>query len=418
MDVVEDLVLVGLSQRTAPIAVREQYAVSPEDASEVVRQLVSADAIDEAAVISTCNRTEVIASGPDGAAAIALIRSTLLRNIGEEHVYVFSGVRAIMHLFRVAAGLDSLVLGESEILGQIKRSYEDAKRAGATSKLLEPLLTQALVVGKRARSETSIGLGSLSVARVGLEVAARALGRFRGRRAAIVGAGETGYLAARHLLEAGIGQLSILNRTLERAQAAAAELGPSVEAHGLDAMAYELSNADIGVVCVDGTSSLVGPSSLDRKALARRDQPLVLLDLSVPRAIDPAVAQLDGVIVYDLDALLPIIEENKQGRTAATEEVATILVTEVHKYLSLRTYASFTPVIHGLKESFREERERTIDRVTGGQATPRELELAHAIEKHFLSLALGQLKESARHTQSEAALDRAYRRFVADLTDS
>ncbi len=126
---------------------------------------------------------------------------------------------------------------------------------------------------------------------------------------------------------------------------------------------------------------------------------------------------MDGVIVYDLDALLPIIEENKQGRTAAAEEVAAILVTEVHKYLSLRTYANFTPAIHGLKESFREERERMIDRVTNGQATPRELELAHAMEKHFLGLALSQLKESARYTRSEAALDRAYRRFVDDLSE-
>ncbi len=417
MDTVEDLVLVGLSQRTAPVSVREQYAVSPEDASEVVRQLVSADAIDEAAVISTCNRTEVVASGPDGPAAIALIRSTLLRNVDEEHVYVFSGIQAIMHLFRVAAGLDSLVLGESEILGQIKRSYETAKEERATSKLLEPLLSQALVVGKRARSETSIGLGSLSVARVGIEVASRALGRFDGRTATIVGAGETGLLAAKHLLDSGVGRLSLLNRTLERAQSAALGLGPNVEALGLDAMTEQLSKTDIGVVCVDGTTALVTPKSLDHRVLSRRDQPLILLDLSVPRAVDPKVADMDGVIVYDLDALLPIIEENKQGRTAAAEEVAAILVTEVHKYLSLRTYANFTPAIHGLKESFREERERMIDRVTNGQATPRELELAHAMEKHFLGLALSQLKESARYTRSEAALDRAYRRFVDDLSE-
>ncbi|QDV09930.1 Glutamyl-tRNA reductase [Planctomycetes bacterium Poly30] len=418
METLEDLVLVGLSQRTAPVAVRERYAVTPEDACDVVRQLVASDAIDEAAVISTCNRTEVVASGPDGSAAIALIRSTVLRNIDEAHVYMFTGIRAVMHLFRVAAGLDSLVLGESEILGQIKRGYEISKEANCLSTLLEPLLTQSLIVGKRARSETSIGLGSLSVARVGLEVAARALGRYTGRSATIVGAGETGLLAAKHLLDAGVSRLTILNRTLDRAESAAVGLGPNVEAAGLDALTERLSRADIGVVCVDGTSALITPKSLDQRYLSRRDQPLILLDLSVPRAVDPAVADLDGVIVYDLDALLPIIEENKQGRAAAAEEVASILVTEVHKYLSLRTYARFTPAIHGLKESFREERERIIDRVTSGQATPRELELAHAMEKHFLGLALGQLKESARHTRSEAALDRAYRRFVDDLGEA
>ncbi len=417
MDSVDDLVLVGLSQRTAPLEVRERYALAPEDANGVVRQLVSSDAIDEVAIISTCNRTEVVASGPDGAAAVALIRSTLLRNVDEAHVYSFSGIQAIMHLFRVAAGLDSMVLGESEILGQIKRSYEVSKAAGATSKLLEPLLSQSLVVGKRARNETSIGLGTLSVVRVGLEVASRALGRFDGRTAAVIGAGETGLLAGKHLLTAGIDRLTILNRTLERAEAAAAELGPKVTALGLESMRDQLSQADIGVVCVDGATRLITPESLDQRALSRRDQPLVLLDLSVPRSVDAAVGQMDGVIVYDLDALLPIIEENRQGRTAAAEEVATILVTEVHKYLSLRTYANFSPAIAGLKGSFEEERERIIDRVTKGQATPRELELAHAMEKHFLGLALAQLKESARHTRSEAALDRAYRRFVDDLSD-
>ena len=417
MDSVDDLVLVGLSQRTAPLEVRERYALAPSDAPELVRQLVSSDAIDEVAIVSTCNRTEVIASGPDGAAAVALIRSTLLRNIDEAHVYSFAGIHAIMHLFRVAAGLDSMVLGESEILGQIKRSYEVSKAAGATSKLLEPLMSQALVVGKRARNETSIGLGTLSVVRVGLEIASRALGRFDGRTAAVVGAGETGMLAAKHLLEAGIADLSLLNRTLQRAETAALELGPIAKALSLDSMGAELTRADLGVVCVDGAPALITPQSLDQRALSRRDQPLVLLDLSVPRAVDPAVGQMDGVLVYDLDALLPIVEENRQGRTAAAEEVAGILVTEVHKYLSLRTYASFTPAIAGLKESFKEERESIIDRVTKGQATPRELELAHAMEKHFLGLALTQLKASARHTRSEQALDRTYRRFVDDQSD-
>ena len=285
MESVEELVLVGLSQRTAPLEVREQYALAPADAMDVVQQLMSSDAIDEVAIVSTCNRTEVIATGTDGSAAVALIRSTVLRNIDEAHVYSFKGVQAIMHLFRVAAGLDSMVLGESEILGQIKRSYETSKAAGATSKLLEPLLAQALVVGKRARKETSIGLGTLSVVRVGLGVAARALGRFEGRTAAVIGAGETGLLAGKHLLDAGIGRLSVLNRTLDRAETVARELGPDVAALGLDSVGEQLSGADIGVVCVDGGSRLITTDSLDHKALARRDQPLILLDLSVPLSL-------------------------------------------------------------------------------------------------------------------------------------
>ena len=156
-------------------------------------------------------------------------------------------------------------------------------------------------------------------------------------------------------------------------------------------------------------------ADLTRKALAKRDQPLVVLDLSVPRAVAPDVAGLDGVIVYDLDALLPVIEEHRAGRQAAAEEVTPILIGEVHKFLSLRTFAAFTPAIEELKSGFAEERELLLDRVTKGQATARELELAHAMERQLLHLALSQLKESARQTQSTAALERAYLRFVDGL---
>ncbi len=415
MDSIDDLVLVGLSQRTAPVAVRERYTVQPEDADGLLRQLIGDESIDEAVVVSTCNRTEVTALGPDGAKAVARLRSALFRNIEEGHLYEFRGVRAVMHLFRVVSGLDSLVLGESEILGQVRRSFEAADAAGTTGGTLRPLFTQSLAVGKRARSETAIGEGSLSVARVGLEVAARALGKFEGRTATVIGAGETGLLAAKHLLSVGVTKVHLLNRTLDRAEDAAAELGSAVHPAPLTEIGTKLADSDIGVVCVDAPTCVVTPGALDRRDLATRDQPLVLLDLSVPRAIDPSVAAMDGVLVYDLDALLPIVEENRTGRSRAMEEVGSILVGEVHKFLSLRTYANFSPAIEELKTRFRQEREKQLDRVTSGRATARELELAHAMEKQFLGLALSQMKEGARHARSEEALDRAYRRFLEEL---
>lgn len=415
MDSIDDLVLVGLSQRTAPVAVRERYAVQPEDAQSLLTQLIKDEGIDEAVVVSTCNRTEVTAHGPDGAQAIARLRSAVFRNIENAHVYEFRGVQAVMHLFRVVSGLDSLVLGESEILGQVRRGLETAEHAGSTGSTLRPLFTQALVVGKRARTETAIGEGSLSVARVGLEVASRALGRFDGRTATVVGAGETGLLAAKHLLSVGVGTVFLLNRTLERAQDAAAELGDRVQAAPLDDLGKALAKSDIGVVCIDTPQCVVTPDVLVKRDLATRDQPLVLLDISVPRAIDTRVAAMEGVLVYDLDALLPIVEQNRTGRSRAMEEVSSILVGEVHKFLSLRTYANFSPAIEELKSLFRQERERLLDRVTSGGATARELELAHAMEKQFLGLALSQMKEGARHARSAEALDRAYRRFLQEL---
>ncbi len=416
MDGVDELVLVGLSQRTAPVDVRERYAVAPEDAPGLLVQLASTDTFDEAFVLSTCNRTEVLVACPDGDVGANALRSSVFRNLDVAHGYTFRGLHAVMHLFRVASGLDSLVVGESEILGQIKRGLEVADERGTLGSYLRPLLTQALVVGKRARTETSIGEGSLSIARVGIEVAARALGRFEGRSAVVVGAGETGLLAARHLTAQRVARIALLNRTLERATDAAKELGGHVAPGGLEALASELVRADIAVVCVDGSRPLVTTESFDRRALARRDQPLIILDLSVPRGVETAVGEMDGLIVYDLDALLPIVEENRAGRDAAAEEVTAILVAEVHKYLSLRTFANFSPAIEGLKVRFSGAREELIDRVTRGQATARELELAHALEKHLLGLALGQMKESARHSRSEAALDREYRRFLDELS--
>lgn len=415
MDEINDIVLVGLSQRTAPVPVRELYSVEAEGATEHVRALAATDGVSEAFLLSTCNRTEVLLVAADGVHGERAARETVFPAIDESHSYTFRGVHAIMHLFRVASGLDSMVIGETEILGQIKRGLAISQGCGSAGRFLQPLLTQSLVVGKRARAETAIGDGSLSVARVGLSVAARALGRYDDRDAVVIGAGETGLLAARYLSSEGVRRIAILNRTIERAQSAIAELGSHCEAYGLERMGAEMERADVAVVCVDGTHPLVTPDTFDRRKLARRDQPLVVLDLSVPRAVDPKVAEMDGVIVYDLDALTPIIDENRAERDAAADEVASILVGEVHKYLSLRTFAKFSPAIAEMKISFQSEREALIDRVTGGHATARELELAHALEKNLLALALTQLKHSARRSRSEEALDREYRRFLEGI---
>ena len=222
----------------------------------------------------------------------------------------------------------------------------------------------------------------------------------------MIGAGDTGLLGHPSPPRRGRARVHLANRTLERAVDAAAELGELVTPAGLDRMGALLDGADIGVVCVDGAAELIDVSTLDRRALGRRDQPLVLLDLSVPRAVHPRVGELDGVLLYDLDALLPIVERNRHGRAQAMEDVGAILVSEVHKFLSLRMYANFSPAIEELKGLFDREREE-LDRVTGGQATPR-LELAHAMEKKFLWLAIARF--SARRPSTGPTVDRRHRR--------
>lgn len=410
MDGIQELLLVGLSHRTAPVAVRESCAVKPEDLPARLAELAAHDTVAEAAVLSTCNRTEAILLAHPGVDAEPAARRVLFDGTAGDHLVVHRGVHAVMHLFRVASGLESLVLGESEILAQTKRAYEAAQTAGTVKKVLEPLLRQALSVGKRIRRETELGQGTLSVARVAVDVAQRAYGDLSDNRALVVGAGETGRLVARHLVAAGIGGLDFVNRTVERAVEAAAEFGGA--GFGLDELGARAPRADVVIVCVDGEGGLLRPADLDRRALKRRDQPMTVIDLSVPRAVDPGLSELDQVLLYDLDDLAPIVERNRRGRDDATAATAEIVVGEVHKFLALRTYAAFSPTIAGLHERFRHAREQVLERLAHGAPEPREIEVALALERRLLDLALEALKEGVRRSRSEEAIDREYQRFL------
>lgn len=410
MDGLQELTLVGVSHRTAPVAVREGCAVGPDELQARLEALVSEDTVAEAAVLSTCNRTEAILIARPGTDAAGSARRVLFSDTAADHLFVHRGVHAVMHLFRVASGLESLVLGESEILAQTKRAYETAVAAGTAKKVLDPLLRQALQVGKRVRRETELGQGTLSVARVAVDVAQHAYGDLANNRAMIVGAGETGRLVARHLASAGVGVIDFANRTLERAVEAAAEFGG--EAIGLEDLGQRAPKADVIVVCVDGDGGLLSPDSLDNRLLGRRDQPMIVIDLSVPRAVDPSLGEHRSVLLYDLDDLGPIVERNRQGRDDASAATAEIVVAEVHKFLALRTYAAFSPTIAELRRKFELAREEILERFARGDADQREIELAHALEKRLLDLALETLKEGARRSRSEEAIDREYQRFL------
>jgi glutamyl-tRNA reductase len=413
MDPKIELTLVGISHRTAPLAVRERYVVSAADLASCLASLLQCDGVGEAFVLSTCHRTEVAVVGPSGVDLAPNVRALVFRNLPDEQVYAYRDVQALIHVFRVASGLDSVVVGESEVLGQIKKSFETALEARSLGPTLKPLLQQALHVGKRVRTETDVGQGTLSVARVGVDVAARVFGSFERCRALVVGAGETGLLVAKHLKDRDLRELDIVNRTLDRARDVAAALG--ARAHGLDALPAAASSADIVVACIEGGAMQLDASIFDRRALRKRDKPLLVIDLSLPRAVSPDVATLDNALVYDLDDLSRVVHENKKGRVEAIEGTAEILVSELHKYLSLRTYAAFTPAIAEMRQRFEKVREEVLDSVAGARSDPRDLELAHELARRLLDVALAQMKEGARHTRSEESLDREYQRFLENL---
>jgi len=289
------LTLVGISHRTAPLEVRERYVVSGADLSGCLAAVSSIPGVEEAYVLSTCNRTEALVVGDPGADPAQALRAHLFRNLAEEQVYVWHGVHALIHVFRVASGLDSMVVGESEVLGQMKRGVDAAQEARTLGPLLRSLLPQALHVGKRVRAETGLGQGTLSVARVAVDVAGQVFGRFERCRALVVGAGETGILVARHLSDRGLRALTFANRTVQRAREAAAEIGG--RAFGLEDLRTLLAESDVVVTCIEGAGSEIGADLLDRRALRRRDRPVLAIDLSVPRAIDRAVADLPNVLL-------------------------------------------------------------------------------------------------------------------------
>jgi glutamyl-tRNA reductase len=263
------------------------------------------------------------------------------------------------------------------------------------------------------RSETALGRGTLSVARVAVELAARVYGSFESCRALVIGAGETGVLVARHLKELAVAELTFANRTPERARAAAAELG--ARACGIDALAAEVARADLVVACVESAGAALTPADLDRKLLARRDRPQLLIDLSVPRAVAPELAQLDNILLYDLDDLARVVEENRRGRELATEGTADILVAELHKFLALRTYAAFTPAIEELRRRFDAVRDEVLDAAAGSAASAEQVRLAHELARRLLDVALDQMKDSARRTRTTEALGTEYQRFLDSL---
>lgn len=416
MSVEHELFLIGLSHKTASVEIRERCSLPPDAVRERLRELLEAKEMRELWLLSTCNRTEALVVAERDAlasgAAEGVLRHALFHGVSGSNLYSFRGVEAVIHLFRVAAGLDSLVLGESQILSQIKDALGYARREKSCGRMLEPLLERAIVTGKRVRNETAVGQGTLSVARAGVGIAQHVVGNFKDANALIVGAGETAQLVAQHLREREIGRLTFANRTLANASEAARKYGAL--AAGLENLENLLLGADLVVACVDGAADLVRVSEKSLKKLAQRDRPLVVVDLSVPRTVHSALVEHDQVFVYDMDHVAKLVDDNLTTRQRASEEAAPILIAEVHKFLSLRTYASFSPAILRLRERFDAVREEELDTVAGAHASSELVQLAHRLTNHLLDVALASYKETARDSVAPESLASAYQRFLEE----
>ncbi|RFD26301.1 glutamyl-tRNA reductase [Mycobacterium uberis] len=355
------ILLFGVSHRSAPVAVLEQLSLEESDQIKIVDRVLQSPLVTEAMVLSTCNRVEVYAVVDAFHAGLSVIGQVLSEysamSIGDltKYAYVRYSEAAVEHLFVVASGLDSAVVGEQQVLGQVRRAYAVAEANRTVGRVLHEVAQRALSVGKRVHSETAIDAAGVSVVSVALGMAERKLGGLAGRTAVVIGAGAMGALSSSNLTQANIGHITVLNRSLSRARWLVGKIGESgvpAEARTLDQLAEALVDADLVVSCTGAVSPVVSLADVHHALAAmRRDEttwPLVICDLGMPRNVDPAVAKLPGVWVVDVDG---VQREPSAHATAADVDAARhIVAAEVATYLVGQRMAEVTPTVTALRQ--------------------------------------------------------------------
>ena len=374
-----NLLLAGISHRTAPVAIRERYVFPEADPEAPLRSLAEEDTLAESMVLSTCNRVEALAAAMDRERAEGALRGWLARAHGHSleaiapYIYLYEDGEVARHVFRVASSLDSLVVGEPQILGQLKSAYQAACTANTVGPLLNRLLHRAFSVAKRVRTETGVAEAAISVSSMAVQLAMRIFDTLSDKHVVLLGAGEMIETAARHLRAQGAGEMLVLNRTLERAEALARSVG--AEAGPLEALDEELPRADIVLTSLADAPGTVTAAAV-REALRHRDnRTMFLIDIAVPRNVDPAVNDLGNVYLYNLDDLAELADANAEGRQAEAQRAEAIVREEAESFM--RWFSSLDAV-------------PTITSLTGFGEAVRRAELDKAIA------ALGPLSDAQR----------------------
>lgn len=399
--------VLGLSHRTAPVAQREKAALDADGVRSLLRRLMLDPLVDEAAAVSTCNRTEVYVASEDAelgreAASRALVACS---RIGPAELacahYALYDDAAAGHLFRLAGGLDSMVLGESEVQGQVRAAAALAAEEGALGPLLGGLFRRALTAGGRVRHETGIADGPMSVSSVAVDTARRALPDLASRRVLVVGAGRMAESTARALQRQGAGELVVANRTLSAARALATCVGG--RAVELSALADELLRADIVVCSTDAPHPIVRCTDVAAALIPRPERPLVLIDLAVPRDVEPEVASLRGVVLYDIDDLDRVMERNLEGRRRELARAEHIVGDEVARFHAWRSGLTVAPTVEALYSRAEELRRAEVARATRGL----DPEQRAALDNFSRSLVSKLLHEPTRRLREAGSLRQA-----------
>ena len=406
------LLLIGINHKTAPIEVRERVAISHEELPGATRALAAVPGVTECMIVSTCNRVEILAAvdAPNANSPTDGLTSFLHRHFGLDpallapHLYEHRDQEAVRHLFRVAASLDSMVVGEPQILGQVKEAFAVARASGTVGGHLEHLLQGAFAAAKKVRSETEIGSNSVSIASVAVELARKIFGSLQGRTVFLVGAGKMSELAARHLVQQGAGAILVTNRTLERARRMAETFQGQVIPFG---ELYEAaSQADIVISSTGAPHPIFLREHGQEFLRRRRHRPMFFIDIAVPRDVAPEMGKLEGIFVYDIDDLQQVAAAHMAERSREATDAEALIEGEVERFHQRQLTVNVAPAIVALQHQAEEIRQAELKRAQArlGSLSPEQLAAVEALTRglvnKFLHPPMQALKQAARENDA------------------
>jgi glutamyl-tRNA reductase len=400
------ILVYGMSHASAPLTVREKAVFLPEETAPAIGRLAGAPGVEEAIILSTCNRTELLVSADAGAAEVTLkdffaAERRVTPQELEAHCYLRAGPDAVRHVFRTASALESMVVGEAQILGQIKDAYKAARQAGAVGTALEGLMQRCLAVAKKVRAETGIGRNAVSVGSVAAGLARDIFGDLDRHAVMVLGAGEMARLTARHLIGGGAREVVVANRSFERGDDLARQLGG--RAIPFDRMLGEMERVDIVVASTAAPHHVVRLEEAQELGRARRGRPLLLIDLAVPRDIDPLVHRIDNIYLYDLDDLQRVVHAGLDGRRHEIAAAETLVEREVDSYVAWLGTLAVGPTIVELRRRIHDIGNEELARFRGrlGPMSPEQQgvlgEIVDSIVNKFLHAPTVALKRAAAH---------------------
>ncbi|MDX2128177.1 MAG: glutamyl-tRNA reductase [Chloroherpetonaceae bacterium] len=405
-----NLISIGATHQTAPVEIRERLSFTETEAKALLEELSQSGLVTESFLVSTCNRTELYAVPAREEVTAEHLKELIIerkharKEVRPEHFFSRFACGAVKHLFEVTSGADSMILGESQILGQVKDAYRIAAETEATGTVLNRLCHQAFSVAKRVRTETKLTDGAISVSYAAVELAKKIFSDLSAKRVLLVGAGETAALAAKHLLEKRVTHISITNRTTERAEELARDLGTS-SVIPFTSFSQYLGEYDIVITAVGGTGEVISESAIEKGMQARKHEPILFLDLGVPRNISPKAGSIYNVFLKDVDDLQGIVSKNLEARRAELPKVEKIVGEELVEFETWFNSLQVAPTIRDLNAKFQSILNEELERIKGKvseEEYKRTAQVAERMMRKFLHLPISSLKSPLDTAQSTA----------------